>query len=51
LILKGQIKAKAVFYVKTDVGGRRLRKQKGLETQVVLAENDECHKLEIKIKN
>ena len=46
LIPRGLVKAKAIFYVKTDVEGRRLRAQKGLDTQVVLAVNDECHRLE-----
>jgi len=39
------MKAKAIFYVKTDVEGRRLGYRKGLETQVVLAVNYECHRL------
>ena len=42
----GLVKAKAIFYVKTDVEGRRHRAQKGLGTQVVFAENDECHRLD-----
>ena len=50
LIPQGLIKAKATFYVKTDVEGRRHREQKGLETQVVFAENDECHRLEKVLK-
>jgi len=45
LIPRGLVKAQAIFYVKTDVEGRRLRSRKGLDTQVVLAENDECHRL------
>ena len=45
MILRGLVKAKATFYVKTDAEGRRHRTQKGLGTQVVFAENDECHKL------
>jgi len=36
-------KAKAIFYVKTDVEGRRLVKQTGLDTLVMWADNDECH--------
>jgi len=47
LIPRGRVKAQAIFYVKTDVEGRRLREPKGLDTQVVLAENDECHRLDI----
>ena len=42
---QGLVKAKAIFYVKTDAEGRRHREQKGLVTQVVFAENDECHRL------
>lgn len=45
LIPQGLIKAKATSYVKTDVKGRRHREQKGFGTQVVFAENDECHRL------
>jgi hypothetical protein len=41
----GLVTAKAIFYVKTDAEGRRHREQKGLGTQVVFADNDECHKL------
>ena len=40
------MKAKAAFYVITDAEGRRHRKQKGLDTLVVFAENDECHRLD-----
>ncbi len=47
LIPKGLVKAKAVFYVITDVEGRRLRSRTGFETPVVFADNDECHGLEI----
>ena len=36
---------KTILYVKTDVKGRRLRELEGLDTQVVFAENDECHRL------
>ena len=43
---KGQVKVKTIFYVKTDVKGRRLREVKGLDTQVFFADNDECHKLD-----
>ena len=39
---------KAILYVKTDVEGRRLGARTGLDTLVVHAENDECHKLETK---
>ena len=41
-----QVKAKASSYVKTDVEGRRHREQTGLDTQVVFAVNDECHRSE-----
>ncbi len=37
--------AKANLYVKTDVEGRRLGKWRGLDTPVVQADNDECHRL------
>ena len=37
--------AKAISYVQTDAKGRRLGSRKGLVTLVVLAENDECHRL------
>ena len=39
--------AKAILYVKTDVEGRRLGERIGLDTLVVLADNYECHRLEI----
>ena len=39
---------KAILYVKTDVEGRRLGYRTGLDTLIVLAENDECHKLDTK---
>ena len=42
---RGRTAAKAIFYVKTDVKGRRHRELTGLDTQVVVAENDECHRL------
>lgn len=45
MIPKGLVKAKATFYVKTDVEGRRHRARTGLDTQVVFADNDECHRL------
>ena len=45
------MKAKATFYAKTDVEGRRHREQTGLETPVVFAENDECHRSGDKKKN
>ena len=48
MIPKGLIKAKAVFYVITDVGGRRHRELTGFDTLVVFADNDECHELERK---
>jgi hypothetical protein len=47
LIPQGLAKAKATFYVKTDVEGRRHREQTGLDTPVVFADNDECHRLGI----
>lgn len=47
MILKGLVKAKAVFYVITDVEGRRHREQTGLGTPVVFAENYECHELDL----
>ena len=46
LIPEGLVTAKASFYVKTDVEGRRLGQQEGLDTLVVQAENDECHRLD-----
>ncbi len=42
---RDSVKAKATFYVKTDVEGRRHRARTGLDTLVVFAVNDECHKL------
>lgn len=47
MIPKGLVKAKAVFYVKTDVGGRRLRALAGFGTLVVFADNAECYRLDI----
>lgn len=44
MILRGLVKAKATFYLKTDVEGRRQRARKGLDTQVVFAEKYECHR-------
>lgn len=41
----GLVKAKAIFYVKTDAEGRRHRERTGLGTRVVFADNDECHRL------
>ena len=41
---------KAILYVKTDVEGRRLGYRTGLDTLIVLAENDECHKLDTKME-
>lgn len=43
--------AKAPLYVKTDVEGRKLRAPTGLDTQVVLAVNDECHRLDEQFNN
>jgi len=39
--------AKALFYVITDVKGRRLGARTGLDTLVVHADNHECHRLGI----
>jgi len=47
VIPRGLIKAKATSYVQTDVKGRRHRERTGLDTPVVFAENDECHRLGI----
>ena len=41
--------AKATFYLITDVEGRRLGEQTGLDTLVVQAENYECHRLDINL--
>jgi hypothetical protein len=46
LYQRDSVKAKAALYVKTDVEGRRHRAQTGLDTQVVFAVNDECHRLD-----
>ena len=46
MILFEQSTAKATLYVITDVEGRRLGIPKGLETLAVLADNDECHRLQ-----
>jgi len=43
----GRIAAKATLYVQTDVEGRRLGEQIGLDTLVVQAENYECYRLKI----
>lgn len=43
---RDSVNAKAALYVKTDVEGRRHREQTGLDTQVVFAVNDECHRLD-----
>jgi len=43
---RDSVNAKAALYVKTDVEGRRHREQTGLDTQVVFAVNDECHRSE-----
>ena len=48
LYQRDSVKAKAALYVKTDVEGRRHREQTGLDTQVVFAVNDECHRLDKK---
>lgn len=45
MIQVGTRAAKAIFYVKTDVEGRSLGEQKGLDTLVVQGENYECHRL------
>jgi len=39
------VKAQAIFYVKTDVEGRRHGSRTGLVTPVVFADNDECYGL------
>jgi hypothetical protein len=49
VIPKGQSKAKAIFYVKTDAEGRRHKYRKGLVTLVVVADNDECHRLDLNL--
>jgi hypothetical protein len=36
---------KTILYVRTDVKGRRHGYRIGLETLIVHAENDECHKI------
>lgn len=46
MIPRGRVTAKAIFYVNTDVEGRRQREQKGLDTPVVFADKDECHRLD-----
>ena len=46
MILRGLVRAKATFYVKTDVEGRRLGERQRLDTVVVQAENYECHTLD-----
>lgn len=40
------VKAKATFYLITDVEVRRPGQQTGLDTLVVQAENYECHMLD-----
>jgi hypothetical protein len=47
MILLWLVKAKANLYILTDVEGRRLGEQVGLDTLLVQAENDECHRLYI----
>jgi hypothetical protein len=46
LYQRDSVKAKAALYVITDVERRRHREQKGLETLVVFAVNDERHRLD-----
>lgn len=46
MIPRGLVKAKAIFYVKTDVEGRRHRARTGFDTPVVFADNNECYRLE-----
>ena len=41
------VTAKANLYLQTDVEGRRLGEQIGLDTLVVQAENYECYRLSI----
>ena len=43
MILIECVTAKTTLYVQTDVEGRRLGEQIGLDTLVVQAENDECY--------
>ena len=47
MILMGRVAAKANLYVITDVEGRRLGERIGLDTLVVQADNDECHRLDL----
>ena len=47
MILTECVTAKTTLYVQTDVEGRRLGEQIGLDTLVVQAENDECYMLGI----
>jgi hypothetical protein len=47
VIPRGLVNAKAVFYVKTDVEGRRHRARTGFGTPVVFADNAEYHRLDI----
>ena len=49
LIPEGLVTAKASFYVKTDVEGRRLGERTGLDTLLVQAENYECYMLDYKL--
>jgi hypothetical protein len=46
---RDSVKAKAALYVETDVEGRRHREQTGLDTQVVFAVNDECHRSDLNL--
>jgi hypothetical protein len=48
-ILSRLIKVKTILYVKTDVKGRRHGYRIGLDTLIVHAENDECHKVANKL--
>ena len=43
------VTAKANLYLQTDVEGRRLGEQIGLDTLVVQAENYECYMLDSKL--
>lgn len=50
-ILSRLIMVKTILYVKTDVKGRRHGYRIGLDTLIVHAENDECHKYYLKLNN
>lgn len=47
LYQRDSVKAKAALYVITDVERRRHREQKGLDTLVVFADNDERYRLDL----